>query len=66
MQNCITNNRKLLSFCMNRASGIDFTGKSAVMYMCGRESILHESQQSCICVLGNRFYRKVSSHVYVR
>jgi hypothetical protein len=33
--------------------------------MCGRESILQESQQSCICVLENRFCRKVSSHVFV-
>ena len=45
--------------------GIDFTGESAVMYLCARLSILQESQQSYICVLGNRFYRKVSSHVYV-
>ena len=33
--------------------------------MCARESILQESQQSCICVLENRFYRNVSSYVCV-
>jgi hypothetical protein len=47
------------------ASGIDFTGKSAVMYMCARESNLKEIQRSYICVLGNRFCKKVSSHIYV-